>query len=113
MILAAEDEGCLHEVLIVAAVLEIQDPRERPHDRQQQADERQAQFLDSESDFLSYLKLWDFYHHLRQTVSRSQLRKACQQNYLSYNRMREWTEIHRQLLELVNPQAARLAVATR
>ena len=66
-----------------------------------------------DSDFLSFLKLWEFYHHLRQTVSRSQLRKACQYNFLSYNRMREWTEIHRQLLELVpQPSARHIAART-
>ncbi len=112
MIVSAQDGGCLHEILIIASALEIQDPRERPHDKQQQADARHQPFLDPASDFLSYLKLWDFYHHLRQTVSRSQLRKACQYNFLSYNRMREWTEIHRQLLELV-PQPSARPVAPR
>ncbi len=107
MILAAQSEGCLGEVLIIAAALEIQDPRERPYDKQQQADQRHEQFLDTDSDFLSYLKIWDFYHHLRETVSRSQLRKACRQNFLSYNRMREWTEIHRQLLDLVGRRHVR------
>ena len=98
MILAGADEHSLHEVLIVASALELQDPRERPHDKQQQADQRHERFLDKDSDFLSYLKIWDFYHHLKETVSRSKLRKACQENFLSYNRLREWTEIHRQLL---------------
>ncbi len=113
MILAAQQESCLHEVLVIAAALEIQDPRERPHDKQQQADERHAVFLDPDSDFVSYLKLWDFYHHLRQSVSRNQLRKACQQNFLSYNRLREWTEIHRQLLECVPLPPARLPTTER
>jgi ATP-dependent helicase HrpA len=108
MILAAADERCLHEVLIIASALELQDPRERPHDKQQQADERHEQFLDEESDFLSYLKLWDFYHHLKETVSRNQLRKACQQNFLSYTRLREWTEIHRQLLQIAEQTGLRV-----
>ena len=101
MILAGKEEGCLAELLIIAAALEVQDPRERPHDRRNQADEQHEKFLDKESDFLSYLRIWDFYHQLRETVSRSQLRKACKHNFLSFNRMREWTEIHRQLLEMV------------
>ncbi|MCC6126175.1 MAG: ATP-dependent RNA helicase HrpA [Pirellulales bacterium] len=101
MILAADEEHCLHEMLIVAAALEIQDPRERPLEKQEAADEAHAQFLDADSDYLSYLKLWEFYHHLKETLSRNQLQKACKQNFLSYNRMREWADIHRELLELV------------
>lgn len=111
MILAGAAEGCLADVLVIAAGLEIQDPRERPHEKQQQADERHAQFLDKESDFVSLLKLWDFYHHLRETTSRNQLRRACQQNFLSFNRLREWTEIHRQLLEVA--ERVKLRVGAR
>ncbi len=102
MILAAAEEGCLPEVLVIAAVLEVQDPRERPADKQQAADERHAQFADPSSDFLSYLRLWNFYHDLREKLSRNQLRRACQQNFLSFNRMREWLDIHRQLKQLVD-----------
>ncbi len=101
MILAADEEHCLREVLIIAAALELQDPRERPVDKQQAADECHQQFVHEDSDFLSYLKLWDFYDRLKHDLSRSRLRKACQQNFLSYNRMREWQEIHRQLLQIV------------
>ncbi len=102
MILAAHDEGCLAEVLVIAAVLELQDPRERPLEKQQAADEAHAQFADEQSDFLSYLKLWDFYHQLKGKLSRSQLRKACHTNFLSHNRMREWADIHLQLKQLVD-----------
>lgn len=105
MILAAADEGCLPEVLVMAAVLEVQDPRERPAEKQQAADERHAQFADPASDFLSYLRLWNFYHDLREKLSRNQLRRACQQNFLSFNRMREWLDIHRQLKQLVDESA--------
>ncbi|MDP6445179.1 MAG: ATP-dependent RNA helicase HrpA [Pirellulaceae bacterium] len=101
MILAAEDEHCLHEVLIIAAALEIQDPRERPVDKQQAADEQHARFVDPQSDFISYLNLWDFYHEQREKLSHNRLRKMCQQCFLSYNRMREWTDIFRQLREMV------------
>ncbi len=100
MILAGDEQGCLHEILIIAAALELQDPRERPVDKQQAADERHAQFLHPDSDYLSYLKLWDFYHHLKETLSRNQLRRACQQNFLSFNRLREWQDVHLQLLRL-------------
>jgi len=101
MMLAAHEERCLSEVLIIASALEIQDPRERPLDRQDEADAQHARFADRESDFMGYLKLWDFYHKLKKELSRNQLRKACRQNFLSYNRMREWADIHRELLELV------------
>jgi ATP-dependent helicase HrpA len=102
MILAAVDEQCLHEVLIIAAALEIQDPRERPVEKQQAADLCHARFADQSSDFLSYLALWDFYHNLRSQLSRNQLRRACQKNFLSFNRMREWLDIHRQLKQLIS-----------
>jgi len=100
IVLGGHEENCLHEILIIAAALELQDPRERPVDQQQAADEAQAKFQDEKSDFLSYLKLWDFYHQQRSNLSRGQLRKACQQNFLSYNRLREWADIHHQLSEL-------------
>jgi ATP-dependent helicase HrpA len=101
IILAGHEEGCLAEVLIIASALEIQDPRERPLEKQQAADTAHEPFVDEQSDFLGYLKLWDFYHQLKEKLSRNQLRKACRQNFLSYNRMREWSDIHRQLLELI------------
>lgn len=105
MILAAGDEGCWHEALIIAAALAIQDPRERPAERAQAADECHAQFADPSSDFLSYLKLWDFYQDLRAKLSRNQLRRACRQNFLAFNRMREWLDVHRQLKQLVSEAA--------
>jgi ATP-dependent helicase HrpA len=109
IILAGQDEGCLPEMLIVAAALEVQDPRERPIDKQQAADEAHAKFAHEESDFLSWLKLWDFYHKLRDELSRNQLRKACRQNFLSYNRMREWGDVYLQLRELVEQTGLRTA----
>ncbi len=107
MLLAAKQEGCLADVLVIAAALEIQDVRERPHDKKQVADERHAPLLDPDSDFVSYLKVWDFYHELRSTLSRSALRKACLHHFLSYNRLREWTEIHRQLQRTLGVTAVR------
>ena len=101
IILAADAENCLHEVLIIASALELQDPRERPSDKQGSADEAHAKFVDERSDFLSYLKLWDFYHQQKQSLSQNQLRRACKQNFLSFNRMREWLDIHRQLSQIV------------
>ncbi|MGC1274280.1 MAG: ATP-dependent RNA helicase HrpA [Planctomycetaceae bacterium] len=100
MILAGHDEGCLHEVLIIAAALELQDSRERPLDKQQAADEAHKKFSDPESDFIGYLRIWRFIRSLKEDLSRSKLRRACQKNFLSYNRVREWEDIHRQLVQL-------------
>ena len=100
MILAAAEEGCLAEVLVIAAVLEIRDPRDRPVDKQQAADEAHTKFAEGDSDFFVYLKIWDFYHELKSKLSRNQLHKACRQNFLSHNRMREWLDVHRQLMQL-------------
>ncbi|QDT37568.1 ATP-dependent RNA helicase HrpA [Stratiformator vulcanicus] len=102
MVLAGNDERCLHEILIIAAALEIQDPRERPVDKQQAADQQHEKFADTDSDFISYLKLWEFYHKLKDDLSKSRLRRACQKNFLSYNRLREWTDVFRQLRELAD-----------
>ena len=102
MIVAANEAQCLEEVLIIAAGLEVQDPRERPAEKAEAADQCHSQFADAESDFFSFLKLWDFYHHLKSTLSRNQLRKACRQNFLSHNRLREWADIYRQLRQVVD-----------
>ena len=101
MIIAADENEAMREMLIIAAALEIQDPRERPHELQEKADAAHRQFLDPQSDFFAYLKMWDFYHSLKEKLSQNQLRKACVQNFLSYNRMREWSDIHLQLLRLL------------
>ena len=101
MIVEADREHCLADVLIIASALEVQDPRERPADRQQDADHAHAQWADQNSDFLAWLNLWEFVQHLKQQTTRSGFRKACQQNFLSEVRLREWQEVHRQLLEMV------------
>jgi len=101
MILAARDEGCLREVLIIAAALSVQDPRERPMDRAEEADAAHAVFRDAGSDFLSYLKLWEWYHDNARSVSPGRLRRMCQEKFLSFVRMREWHDVHHQLLEIV------------
>ncbi|QDU80794.1 ATP-dependent RNA helicase HrpB [Polystyrenella longa] len=101
MILAGDEENCLHELLIIASALEIQDPRERPVEKQSAADQAHSRFSDENSDFLSYLKLWDAYHKWKTDLSNNQLRKKCLREFVSYNRMREWSEIFRQLSDLV------------
>ncbi len=101
MIIEASREHCLADVLIIAAALEAQDPRQRPADRQQEADQAHAQWLDPDSDFLGWLKLWDFMQKLKASTTRGQFRRACEQNFLSELRLREWQDVHRQLLEMV------------
>jgi len=101
MILAAHENGVLPEMLIVASVMEIQDPRERPQEFQGKADMAHEAFLDKRSDFFGYIKLWDFYQNLKEKTSRNGLRKACQQHFLSFNRMREWEDIHAELQRIV------------
>lgn len=107
MILAADEEGCLSEMLIIASALEVQDPRERPLEKQQAADEAHQKFQHEDSDFLTYVKLWDFYHNLKGELSRNQLQKACKQNFLSYMRMREWGDVHAQLRQMVEQSGLR------
>ncbi len=108
MILAASDENCLREALIIVAALACQDPRERPMERRDEADEAHERFKDETSDFLLLLNIWRFYHTQSEKISRSQLRKACRQNFLSYLRMREWVDVHRQLRQLVRDMSLRL-----
>ncbi len=100
MILAGIELGTLPDVLVIAAALNVQDPRERPRDLQQKADDLHRRFRDERSDFTALLRLWDFVRETERK-GRSQLRRACRDNFLSYLRVREWTETHRQLQEIV------------
>jgi ATP-dependent RNA helicase HrpA len=90
MLVAARAEGCLAQVLVIAAALSVQDPRERPMDRAAAADERHARFADERSDFLGFLELWKL-------QDEAGLRRLCRENFLSVPRMREWRDIHAQL----------------
>ncbi len=100
VLLEAGQRHCLHELLIIVSALGIQDPRERPLERQQAADEAHRRFWHVESDFLAFVNLWNFHEEQRQQIGTNKMRKFCQQNFLSYMRMREWREVHRQLLLL-------------
>ncbi len=97
MVIAGHEEHCLHEVLIIAAALSSQDPRVRPHDKRDAADQAHTQFRVEGSDFLSYLQLWDWYHEQWKDLSRRKLAKACEKNYLAVRRIDEWREVYRQL----------------
>lgn len=98
MLLAAHEGGCLAEVLVIVSAMSIQDPRERPAEKQAQADQAHARFQHPRSDFLSWLALWRYYEEQRQALSQNQLRKLCQREYLAFMRMREWRDIHAQLV---------------
>ena len=108
MLLAGQQEGCLREALIIVAALAIQDPRERPLEKQQAADEKHRRFRDEHSDFLTLLKLWDYYHEQMRQLSRNQLRNLCQADFLSFVRMREWHDLHQELLGRVTEMGMRL-----
>jgi len=97
MILQARDEGALSEVLVIAAAISVQDPRERPLEAQEAADQMHRRFHDKSSDFLSYLNIWKAYHEKMEEASQNQMRKFCKAHFLSYMRVREWRDIHAQL----------------
>ncbi len=102
MILAAKREGCLKEILIIASVLSIQDPRERPMDKREAADQAHAKFLGEGSDFMTYLKIWDWFDAaLKNKKSNKDLLNQCHANFLSFLRLKEWRELHGQLLDIV------------
>ena len=97
MILQADTEGCLREVLIIAAALSIPDPRERPVDREEAARAKHARFADDSSDFLSYLNLWSYLIGQRKELSGSAFRRMCREDFLHYLRIREWQDLVGQL----------------
>ena len=101
MVLAADQNGCVTEVTVIAAALSIQDPRERPVEKQAQADQLHARFRDPESDFTSYLKLWEYLTEQKRDLSANRFRKLCKAEYLNYLRVREWQDVAGQLKQMV------------
>ncbi|MDF9616757.1 ATP-dependent RNA helicase HrpA [Pseudomonas entomophila] len=97
MLLEGARQGSLQEVLIVASALSVQDPRERPPERQQAADQAHAQWKDVDSDFAALVNLWRGFEEQRQALTASPLRNWCRKNFLNYLRLREWRDAHRQL----------------
>ncbi len=97
MLIDAAANNCLDEILIIVAGMSVQDPRERPRDKQQAADELHARFVDERSDFLAYLNLWDHLDEERRNRSRNQFRRLCRREYLNHNRVIEWRDLHSQL----------------
>ncbi|GAB2728122.1 ATP-dependent RNA helicase HrpA [Nocardia thraciensis] len=97
MLVQANRNGCLAEVLVIVAALSIQDVRERPAEFQQAADAKHARFTVAGSDFLAYLRLWDYLRERRKSLSSNQFRRMCREEFLHYLRMREWQDLHGQL----------------
>jgi ATP-dependent helicase HrpA len=106
MLLAGAGENCLEEVAIIASALSVPDPRDRPADKQTQADQKHAPFRDEQSDFLSLLKLWRAFTQQRAQLSRARLRAWCKENFLSYLRLTEWHDVHGQVMEVVKGELA-------
>ncbi|WP_314323490.1 ATP-dependent RNA helicase HrpA [Paenarthrobacter ilicis] len=103
MIVEAGKRGCVREVMILAAALTIQDPRERPTDKQQLASEKHARFRDELSDFTGYLNLWNYLQEKQRELSSTQFRKLCRTEFINYLRVREWQDLFAQLRQLAKP----------
>ena len=109
MMLAGRDHDCLSEMLIVAAALSVQDPRDRPAEAQAAADNAHKKFADEKSEFLSYLKIWKWFEEaIDHKKSNRQLQEQCRENFLSQMRLREWRDVHSQLFTLVREQGWRM-----
>ncbi|KAA0072125.1 ATP-dependent RNA helicase HrpA [Rhodanobacter sp. T12-5] len=112
MLVEGEKLHALRELLTIVSFLSIQDPRERPGDARQQADAAHAVFADPKSDFMGVLNLWRDYHDAHEELTQSKLRDWCSRHFLSFMRMREWRELHRQLLLVVGELGWQLAPST-
>ncbi|WP_188985458.1 ATP-dependent RNA helicase HrpA [Saccharopolyspora thermophila] len=110
MVLEAERNGCVRDVLVIAAALSIQDPRERPADKQQAADQKHARFVDkdADSDFVTYLNMWRYLRTQQKELSSSQFRRLCRTDFLNYLRVREWQDLYGQLSQLVKSMGMNL-----
>jgi ATP-dependent helicase HrpA len=103
MLIEAQKENCVNEIAVIAAALSIQDPRERPYEKADEASKAHAQFAHPESDFLTYLNIWNRYHgSLESLTSQSKQRKICRDHFLSYRRMIEWRDIYHQILDIID-----------
>ncbi|MBN6067009.1 ATP-dependent RNA helicase HrpA [Aggregatibacter actinomycetemcomitans] len=97
MLLSAVNFGSVYEVMIIVSALSIQDPRERPTEKQQAADEKHRRFADKKSDFLAFLNLWNYLQEQQKALSKNQFRRQCQKDFLNYLRIREWQDIYQQI----------------
>lgn len=101
MVLEAQRFGCVREAMIITAALSIQDPRERPVEKQQASDEKHRRFADKDSDFLAFVNLWHYLQEQQKALSGNQFRRQCKIDYLNYLRVREWQDIYTQLRQVV------------
>ncbi|MBZ6104623.1 ATP-dependent RNA helicase HrpA [Streptomyces olivaceus] len=108
MVLEADRNGCAREVMVIAAALSIQDPRERPAEKQAQADQQHARFKDETSDFLAFLNLWRYLREQQKERGSSSFRRMCKQEYLNFLRIREWQDIYTQLRTVAKQMGIRL-----
>lgn len=97
MLLSAVNLGCVYELMIIVSALSIQDPRERPQEKQQASDEKHRRFADKKSDFLAFLNLWNYIQEQQKALSKNQFRRQCQKDFLNYLRIREWQDIYHQI----------------
>ena len=112
MMLEAKKEGCVAEVAVIASALSIQDPRERPMEKADQADQIHASFKDPDSDFITLLNIWNRYHRTREAFkTRNQMRRFCKEHFLSFVRMQEWRDIHQQITSI--PEEREIKTDTR
>ncbi|MFI1866897.1 ATP-dependent RNA helicase HrpA [Streptomyces jumonjinensis] len=100
MVIEADKNGCVREVMVIAAALSIQDPRERPAEKQTQADQQHARFKDETSDFLAFLNLWRYVREQQKERGSASFRRMCKQEYLNFLRIREWQDIYTQLRQV-------------
>ncbi|OTQ74173.1 ATP-dependent RNA helicase HrpA [Gilliamella sp. N-G2] len=105
MLVEARQLGCIKEVMIITAALSIQDPRERPFDKQQASDEKHRRFADKESDFISFINLWNYIANQQTELSGNQFRRLCQKEYLNYLRIREWQDVYTQIRQTIKQLA--------
>ncbi|EKT57537.1 ATP-dependent RNA helicase HrpA [Providencia sneebia] len=104
MVIEAKKQGAVREAMVIVSALSIQDPRERPLDKQQASDEKHRRFHDKQSDFLAFLNLWDYLKDQQKALSNAQFRKMCRQDFLNYLRVREWQDLYTQLRQVVKEQ---------
>ncbi|MDC2825784.1 ATP-dependent RNA helicase HrpA [Rodentibacter pneumotropicus] len=97
MLLSAVNFASVYEMMVIVSALSIQDPRERPIEKQQAADEKHRRFADKKSDFLAFLNLWHYVQEQQKTLSKNQFRRQCQKDFLNYLRIREWQDIYHQI----------------
>ncbi|MGK0674554.1 MAG: ATP-dependent RNA helicase HrpA [Halothiobacillaceae bacterium] len=107
MLLAGQHDGCLAEMLVIVSALSIQDPRERPTDKAQAADQAHAKWQHAQSDFLTLLNLWRWYEEQSRHLSQAKLRRLCETHFLAYVRMREWRALHQELRGLFHAEGVR------